>query len=156
MSTAQRNTLYYLLRWRDSLALDLNRPSYSILPQSIIIDIARRMPTITEAILENRKISRSRVSKFGNIIMQCIRQAQKDRTEFQVLTTEGRRLSKMVHFWSTAAANQLKIDSALLLSERQCHQIALHGPAEALVGWRRRSFERLTSFKRSNRHQNHT
>ena len=69
--------------------------------------------------------------------MQCIRQAQKDRTEFQVLTTEGRRLSKMVHFWSTAAANQLKLDSALLLSERQCHQIALHGPAEALVGWRR-------------------
>ena len=52
MSTAQRNTLNNLLRWRESLAVDLNRPSNSILPQSIIIDIARRMPTNTGPFLK--------------------------------------------------------------------------------------------------------
>ena len=137
MDTAQRNTLNNLVRWRESLAMDLNRSSNAILPQGIIIDIARRMPTSTEGILENRKISRSRISKYGNYIMQCIKLAQKDRTEFQVLTSEGRRTSKIIQFWTIAAANQLQIDSSLLLSERQCHQIALHGPEDSLVGWRR-------------------
>lgn len=136
MDTAQRNTLNNLLRWRESFAVDQNRPSNSILPQGIIIDIARRMPTSTEAILENRKISRSRISKYGHYIMDCIKLGQNDRTEFLVLTAEARRTSKMIQFWTIAAANQLQIDSSLLLSERQCHQVALHGPEDSLVGWR--------------------
>ena len=67
--------LYMELRkWRDNLADENNIPTYLVLPQKSILELAKKLPTTLSELITIKGIGQAKVKQFGNEIIAIIKE----------------------------------------------------------------------------------
>lgn len=140
----QRAVAKALARWRETLAMQRDKPRGWILSDESLRDMAERLPDSLQALERTRGLAPATLRKRGEELLDVIAQARTRASEepesaaFQ--RPDPRQLNlvtKLMSFVRTRA-EELKISPELLATRRAVEQLVFSGRTDALLkGWRR-------------------
>lgn len=150
----QRSVAKALARWRETLAMERDKPRGWILSDESLRDMAERLPCSLQALEQTRGLAPATLRKRGKELLDVIAAARARASEepesvvFQ--RPDPRQVSlvtKLMSFVRTRA-EELKISPELLATRRTVEQLVFSGRTDALLkGWRREVIgERLVAL----------
>ncbi|MDG1479961.1 MAG: HRDC domain-containing protein [Myxococcota bacterium] len=122
-----------LQTWRFEQAERRDKPPYYLLPDSMLLDLARRRPTSIRALSENRRLNTGLVKRHGRDILGCIQNAQRAPLARFPPTLPERQKGRVLSMWAELVGEPRDISPKLLLPEPL--NVVREGTA-ALTGWR--------------------
>lgn len=142
-----RRALQHLSAWRNHQAEETGQPPWNILPNAILLDIARRHPTSLDDMRRNRRMSPGLIKRHGVALLDALNRAKADPSPPPVAQAPDRDHRRtLLLAWAVAAGRSQGIAPELLMSEALADAIANTG-ATALMGWRRQATgEHLDAF----------
>ena len=141
----QLAVLQQLCAWRERLAIDKNKPRRWIAADHLLLDIAKLRPKDMNALEKIRGIPASLVQHHGQVLLQCVRDAEALPKEQWPSLPRPKRLSSadeaLVDALSAIiklSAEQYQITPATLASRKELEQL-VNGEREVAIlrGWRR-------------------
>ena len=121
-----------LYLYRDKNARKFNRPAFKILGDKVLLTLAKEMPSSREDLTEVPGMSAGQIRRFGNGILECIRQGKKAPIPKQ---PKNKRLSDVAHAryealhdWRKNLARKRKVESDIILPREMLREIAVVGP----------------------------
>jgi len=121
-----------LYLYRDKNARKFNRPAFKILGDKVLLTLAKEMPSSREDLTEVPGMSAGQIRRFGNGILECIRQGKKAPIPKQ---PKNKRLSDVAHAryealhdWRKNLARKRKVESDIILPREMLREIAIVGP----------------------------
>jgi len=122
-----------LQAWRYEQAERRDKPPYYLLPDGMLLDLARRRPTSIRALSENRRLNTGLIKRHGRDLLRCIQDAQRAPLARFPPTRAERQRGRVLSMWAELSAEPQDISPKLLLPEPL--SVVRKGPA-ALTGWR--------------------
>ncbi len=132
-----------LQSWRYAQAERRDQPAYYLLPDSMLLDLARRRPTSMRALSENRRLHPGLIKRHGRAILECISDAVRAPLARFPPTQSERQQSRALMLWAELTGALLGIAPDLLIPDPL--KVLRDGP-DALTGWRRIFQPRLKKF----------
>ena len=149
LNRRQLGALRELWRWRDRSARDLNVPAMRILGDSMLVEIAKRLPTSHEDLIAlrglDRKLERKAADEIGNAVTAVQQMPEGD------LPSNTRReeppqlnaLTKLISVAANGLAAEYRLDPALLATTADLQELVRWkldpngtGTPALLEGWR--------------------
>ncbi|MGB0387004.1 MAG: ribonuclease D [Ardenticatenaceae bacterium] len=137
--------------WREREAIARNRVAGRIVPDYVLLQIARRQPTSRKGLSEIRGLYPRQIERHGQVMLAVIKQAQQlPRQEWPLLarrakslTPEEDSLVALMQSWLRARAKQVDIAPHYLSTTAQLKNLVIASPSErvrlpVLRGWRRK------------------
>lgn len=159
LQPAQRAVAKLLANWRESRAMQSDKPRGWILTDDALREIAERLPAGVAALEKVRSLPAGVIRKRGEELVALVMQGKENaadeppgfapsRPEPEVLA----RITQLLAF-VRAEAERLSIAPELLATRRDVEQLVFSGRAERLLsGWRREVFgERLVALAGENK-----
>lgn len=135
MAEDEWQTLGVLRTWRSALAKKQNRPDHAVLPNTILIDLARRQPSNRQGLSANRRIHSNFIRQHGNALLDTIRVATTQPPVPKPPSMQQKQCAAALQIWAHAIGAQDRIAPTLLLPPHVAVDVAVNGPS-ALQGWR--------------------
>lgn len=138
-------TLKYLARWREHVAIEKNLARGFVIPDAALLKIARTRPENRGQLEEITELHPRALARYEEPILKNISAAARDPAPVMKLepldNLQNRQLKQMRQIIQ-ARAKELEIDPALLASRRELEKLirALssgEGPPERFLGWRK-------------------
>jgi ribonuclease D len=136
LSIKSQRVITRLLEWREDLSERKNKPSNYILPKASLIYLSKQHPTHVEQI-QNRKINRIFLKKYGTNVVKIIREALQSTETFSIPSGADKERMDFLNLWVKVFAKKLSIAPKLLLPPTLIRFIVLEG-ITTLQGWRRK------------------
>lgn len=144
LKPAQRVAAKLLAAWRETKAMQHNRPRGWILPDEGLREIAELLPRSAAQLNDLRLVPGGVVRKNEEDLLAVVAQAQRDAQHEARYEPPGKpdpdqvaRVTKLMSIVRTQA-NEMKIAPELLATRRDVEQLVFSGRAQALsTGWRR-------------------
>ena len=108
-------TLGVLRDWRAKLAARQGRPDYAVLPNGILIDLARRRPTSKRSLMANRRVHTGFVRHNGAALLQQIHDALEVDGVPSPPTRAERLVADALLLWATVVGAREQIAPRLLM-----------------------------------------
>ena len=138
-----RKVIAALQVWRFQQAQHRDQPMYYILPDSMLLDIARRRPTSIRSLAENRRLHHGLIKRHGRTILGCIQDAISGPVPRPVPTLQQHRQARLLAVWAELIGEEMHIAPRLLLPDPM--KVVRTGTA-GLTGWRKVCKTRLENF----------
>lgn len=135
LDTRTRQVLAELCRWRDEEAALRDRPPGYILPEAVLLDVARRRPSTVAELAENRRASQGLLRKHGRTVLDRIARSR-DRPVPPPLQPAEVRCAAALQTLAQALEADGGIAADLALPRPLSWAVA-QGGTSALIGWRR-------------------
>ena len=143
LKRGQLAVLQQLAIWRESRAKDSNRPRKWILPDDVLVDIARRCPSTLEALEKNRGWS-NYIKKYAQDILQIVAKAKAipealwpDAGRSKPLTVDQEALVDLLMSIVKIRARENDVTPAALITRKELENLVLgERNLEVLTGWR--------------------
>jgi ribonuclease D len=147
LDDATRRSLHHLSAWRMSHAEATGQPPWNVVPNGILLDIARRNLTTIEAMRRHRRIAPGLIKRHGAALLDAMEHARADTSPPPPAQSPDRDQRRaLLLAWAVVVGPSRGIAPDLLMSEALANDIANTG-ASALVGWRRQATgEHLDAF----------
>lgn len=130
-----------LASWRESEALDRNRPRQWIIRDNVLIDIAINAPTSKPALLNIEGLSEKMVRRIGDDILRIVADATHDRSGYEPpkRPDEAQKATlKEMQSRVASVANDLGLAAELLAPKKELSAVMLgNRESRVLTGWRR-------------------
>jgi len=146
LSPKRLAVLRELAAWREAEAERRNRPRSRIIPDEVLVEIARRSPTSLAQLRTIRALNPGLLKRRGKELLEVVQRGvdtRQDRWPSRAAQLpKGKPPPGLVDLLSTvlrARAEELKIAPTILAKRRDLEQIALDpdAPVQVLHGWRR-------------------
>lgn len=138
----RRNAAIRLAEWRETEALQTNRPRQWILRDNVIVDLAFRMPSTTSELAEIEDMPAKLVKRVGKDILAQIANSSEDGGDYQPPSPpseEQKSLLKEMQGIVAICAAELDIAAETIASKKELSAVILGGHRDSRVfnGWRR-------------------
>ncbi|MFT4975757.1 MAG: ribonuclease D [Myxococcota bacterium] len=104
MSTVEWHALGALREWRDALAVEQGRPPHAVLPNGILIDLARRRPTGRRGLTVNRRIHSGFIRHHGAALLKQLQNLNEAAVPPHPPTRPERDVIAALALWGRAGA----------------------------------------------------
>lgn len=136
MAPIEWHTLGVLREWREDLAVQQSRPPHAVLPNGILIDLARRRPSSRRGLTANRRVHSGFVRHNGAALLQVIADAEAKPAPPPPPTWAERDVADALVLWGRAAGARAQIAPRLLMPEELAAEIARDGVGAVRESWR--------------------
>ena len=123
-----------VFRWREELAIQLDKPVFRVMPNDAVIDIAKRPPTTVKELAGMRGVGWNLAKRNGQDILDALAAAAGQTVESHVppkLSSEERQQYKIqrenrdtMRKWRKKIADQLGLPSERLMHRRHLEELA--------------------------------
>jgi hypothetical protein len=117
---------------------------YYILPDGMLLDLARRRPASMRALAENRRLHPGLIKRHGRTILGCIKSALSGPVPQSVPTLEDHQQARLLAVWAELLGAEMGIAPRLLLPNAM--KVVRTGTA-GISGWRNVCKPRLENFR---------
>lgn len=142
LQPAQRAVLKQLAAWRESRAMQADRPRGWILSDEALRNMSEYLPTNVEDLGRTRDLQPAVVKRNGEALLQVIAQAQQNADneaparDFRPTTQQQSQVSKLMQLVRNTA-EKLEISPELLATRRDAEQLVYFNKYDDLLtGWR--------------------
>jgi ribonuclease D len=131
-----------LAAWREAEAIRRNRPRQWIARDSVLLDIAYRLPASEKELTEIDDMPPKLISRVGNQLLQAVRDSAEDDNDYRPPRPPGERekaLLKKMQAKVARRADELDLAAETIASKRELSAIIISGSRQSRVlqGWRR-------------------
>lgn len=140
LSDAQRGVLKGIYEVREELAKSLDRPVFFVIPDRLLLELAKNPPAGTEGWQSLRGVHPA-VRRFAGRFASAVAKARsipKEKIHAHRLTNAQRQAIDELLLRRQAVAQRLKVEPFVVLSKEQAEGVVL-GRAEVLRAWQRRT-----------------
>jgi ribonuclease D len=140
-----RARLHAMCAWREQVARERDQPPGSIVPNGVLLDVARRGPQSVRELAENRRLAGGIIRRHGQTLVSLAKKAQIGEAPPQP-SQSLRMRAALLRAWAIAQEDRSDISEKLLLPSVQLFSLA-EGGVSVWSGWRREAAgESLQSF----------
>ena len=139
LSDQTRARLHALCAWRETVAKERNQPAGAIVPNGVLLDVARRGPRSVRELAENRRLAGGILRRHGEALVSLAQSAQIGHAPPQP-SPQLRRRAALLRAWAIAQEDRSDIGEKLLLPRERVFAVA-EGGAAAWSPWRREAAE---------------
>ena len=139
----QRAVLKQLAAWRETRAIQADKPRGWILSDEALRNLSERLPTTLEELGRIRDLPPAVVKRHGQALLELIAQAAPDADneaparDFRPTTQQQAQVSKLMQL-VRSTAERMEISPELLATRRDAEQLVYFNQYdELLVGWRK-------------------
>ena len=134
LTSRQAAILFELLKWRESKAKELKRPSFKVIDAETLLEIAFTQSSSSSSLILRAHLSERQVERFGPEIIHAVELGQKrppmrcpaNSKPDQVLRN---RVDRLKEFRKSAAA-EMKVESDIILPRDLLYQLAENPPSD--------------------------
>ncbi len=128
LTTREKRVASALSKWRETLAIERNRPRKYIFDNPVISELSAKQPTSLEALNQLKNIPTYVGRKYGKQIVEIIKEAINsneplDDKGYQRLTDEQNKLVKQMQQLVKQAAEKEKIDASVISSKKDLEKL---------------------------------
>ena len=140
LSPESRGILQKLFAWREDTARSLDRPPFRILSNEALLELTRRRPISWEGVGRIRGVTAKTISRFGNDILDAIRQGREEgekpppksnhgnRNRREEWTDEMEARYRRLKEWRNRRAEGLSVEPFIVASNRILVNLARLAP----------------------------
>jgi len=139
LDICERMTLRALYLLRDAAARELDAPSFKVLNNSALIDLARRPPRNAQELFKRPGVSFRVARKFGNEIIRVIEDAEHQdpailqlppRCTDKIPGRVARRLMEMLKAWRLEKSKEFNLPAGVIFPANLLENLAANPPEE--------------------------
>lgn len=139
----QRAVLKQLAQWRETRAIQSNRPRGWILSDEALRNMSERLPTTLDELARTRDLQPAVFKRHGETLLEVVTQAiqnadnEAPASDFRPTPQQQSQVTKLMHL-VRSTAEKLEISPELLATRRDAEQLVYFDKYDELLkGWRR-------------------